>query len=142
MMNEVKKVLESKMVDACSKEFSKIASSFEQVNKNTNAAKKFGIVGIVMGTGAMIYSIAVGRQNVQLLKEIGTMNDKHVSDLEDLQEAIDDLEDVVREYDASVEKMRDELKCTDLYKDMCEKINADVNTVGGDTKDENKESVE
>ena len=99
MNKSIKEVAKKTIAEAIRPELKSVA---EQFAKQTASAKKTGTIGIIVGAGALVHSIMVGRQNVALLNKIKEQN----GTIDEMQDEIDSLIEASNSYDAQVDEMK------------------------------------
>ena len=101
MNKSIKEIAKKTIAEAIRPELKSVA---EQFAKQTSSAKKTATLGIIVGAGALVHSIMVGRQNVALLNK---MKDQSTT-IDQMQTEIDSLIEASNNYDAQVDEMTPE----------------------------------
>ena len=105
MKNKVKEVVKNTLNEALRDQFETISKAVLTVNTKADKAKKLGTIGVIVGTGALIHSVMVGRQNVELVGKLDDMENEFGEAIDEMQDQIDDLVETVKEYDNQMKKM-------------------------------------
>lgn len=105
MKNKIKEVVKSTLSEALADQFETLGVAILEVNANTTKAKKLGTLGVIVGAGALVHSVMVGRQNVELVKKVNDMESEFGEAVYGMQDQIDDLIETVRDYDAQMKNM-------------------------------------
>ena len=110
MKNKIKEVVKNTLSEALADQFETLGGAILEVNVNATKAKKLGTLGVIVGGCALVHSVMVARQNVELAKKVNDMESEFgetVDEMHDqIQDQIYDLVETVREYDTQMKNMK------------------------------------